>query len=50
MGVKDLVERVNIFDRSVGMVMGKPSRFIEEISPDLLRPWTLVEQDTAWST
>ena len=41
---------VNIFDRSVGMVMGKPSRFIEEISPDLLRPWTLVEQDTAWST
>ena len=40
---------VNVFDRSVGMVMGKPSRFIEDISPGLLRPWTLVEQDTGWS-
>ena len=37
---------ISIFDRSLGMVMGKPSRFIEGIPAELLRPVTLVEQDT----
>ena len=36
---------INVFDRGLGMVMGKPSRFIEDISPDLLRPVALVEQE-----
>ena len=40
---------ITIFDRTVGMVMGKPSRFIEGISPDLLRPVTLVEQEPEWN-
>jgi DNA helicase-2/ATP-dependent DNA helicase PcrA len=39
---------INIFDRGLGMVMGKPSRFIEDIAPELLRPLTLVEQEPAW--
>ncbi len=39
---------ITIFDRSFGMVMGKPSRFIEDISPELLRPLTLVEQEPEW--
>jgi DNA helicase-2/ATP-dependent DNA helicase PcrA len=39
---------INIFDRGLGMVMGKPSRFIENISPELLRPLTLVEQEAEW--
>jgi DNA helicase-2/ATP-dependent DNA helicase PcrA len=33
-----------LFDRSLGFVVGKPSRFIEGLSPTLLRPVTLVEQ------
>ena len=28
--------------------MGKPSRFIEDISAELLRPVTLVEQEPDW--
>jgi len=35
---------INIFDRSLGLVMGKPSRFIEAIPRELLRPVALVEQ------
>ncbi len=34
-----------IFDRSLGMVMGKPSRFIEDLPPELLRPVTLTEEE-----
>jgi DNA helicase-2/ATP-dependent DNA helicase PcrA len=39
---------ISIFDRAFGFVMGKPSRFIEGITPQLLRPVTLVEQDADW--
>ncbi len=39
---------INIYDRNVGVVMGKPSRFIEDIPPQILRPVTLVEQDPDW--
>jgi len=34
---------INIFDRGLGMVMGKPSRFIEDLPVEQLRPVTLVE-------
>jgi len=29
--------------------MGKPSRFIEDIPRDILRPLTVVEEDPEWS-
>ncbi len=35
---------VAIFDRGLGMIMGKPSRFIESIPPQTLHPVRLVEQ------
>jgi len=34
---------INIFDRGLGMVMGKPSRFLEGIPPAILRPITVVD-------
>jgi DNA helicase-2/ATP-dependent DNA helicase PcrA len=40
---------ITIFDRSLGMVMGKPSRFVEDIPRTLLRPLTLIEQATEWN-
>jgi DNA helicase-2/ATP-dependent DNA helicase PcrA len=39
---------ITIYDRSVGIVMGKPSRFIEDLPRDLLRPVTLVEAPADW--
>jgi len=39
---------INIFDRGLGVIMGRPSRFIEDIAPELLRPLTLVEQEAEW--
>jgi ATP-dependent DNA helicase UvrD/PcrA len=41
---------ISIFDRGLGMVLGKPSRFIEDVPPHLLRPLTLVEEDPEWQT
>jgi DNA helicase-2/ATP-dependent DNA helicase PcrA len=35
---------IAIFDRGLGIVMGKPSRFIESIPRETLRPVMLVEQ------
>jgi len=35
---------MNIFDRSLGMVLGKPSRFLEDLPPHQLRPVALVEE------
>jgi len=40
--------RINIFDRALGMVMGKPSRFIEDLPAEQLRPVTLIEDATPW--
>jgi len=34
---------ITIYDRNVGVVLGKPSRFIEDLPRDVLRPVTLVE-------
>lgn len=38
---------LHIFERSAGYVMGKPSRFIENLPETLLRPMLLVEGDSA---
>ncbi len=35
---------INIFDRSTGMVLCKPSRFLEDLPPQVLRPVVLVEE------
>ncbi len=39
---------INIFDRSLGIVLGKPSRFIEDLPPAQLRPVSLVEEAPHW--
>jgi DNA helicase-2/ATP-dependent DNA helicase PcrA len=35
---------IQIFDRGMGSVMGRPSRFLQDISESLLRPMRLVEE------
>jgi DNA helicase-2/ATP-dependent DNA helicase PcrA len=35
---------VNIYDRETGMVLSKPSRFIEGIEEKLLEPWVVDEE------
>jgi DNA helicase-2/ATP-dependent DNA helicase PcrA len=43
---------INIYDRGVGMVLSRPSRFIEGIDEDILEPWSLVthegDEDFDW--
>ncbi len=36
---------VNVYDRTAGMVLSKPSRFIEEVRPDCLESWSLLDED-----
>ncbi|HEX9284884.1 MAG TPA: ATP-dependent helicase [Nitrospirales bacterium] len=36
---------VNVFDRASGMVLSKPSRFIDEVRPDCLDSWSLIDED-----
>ena len=36
---------VNVYDRTSGMVLSKPSRFIEEVRPDCLESWSLLDED-----
>ena len=33
---------IDIYDRSSGMVLSRPSRFIEDIPTDVLQPWSLL--------
>jgi len=35
---------INIYDWTNGMVLSRPSRFIDEISEDILEPWSLVSE------
>jgi len=35
---------LNVFDRATGMVLGKPSRFVEDIPEEILRPVLVVEE------
>lgn len=39
---------ITMFDRRVGSVMSKPSRFLEPVDAELLHPVTLIEQE-AWN-
>jgi DNA helicase-2/ATP-dependent DNA helicase PcrA len=36
---------VNVFDRISGMVLSKPSRFLDEVRRDCLESWSLVDED-----
>jgi len=38
---------VNIYDRTTGLVLSKPSRFIEGIGTDILEPWALTDEAEA---
>ncbi len=35
---------INMYDRAAGMVLSKPSRFLDDIPPEILSPMHLVEQ------
>lgn len=39
---------IKIFDRSLRMVLSRPSQFIEGISEDLLEPLTVVDEERHW--
>ncbi len=43
---------INVYDKSTGLVLSKPSRFLDEVSSDLLDTWALVEEgeSRAWSS
>jgi DNA helicase-2/ATP-dependent DNA helicase PcrA len=36
---------VNVFDRTSGMVLSKPSRFLDEVRRDRLESWSLIDED-----
>ena len=36
---------VNVYDRMSGMVLSKPSRFLDEVRRDSLDSWSLIEED-----
>jgi DNA helicase-2/ATP-dependent DNA helicase PcrA len=35
---------INMYDRASGMVLSKPSRFVDGIPSEILRPMRLIEQ------
>lgn len=35
---------LNVYDRSTGMILGKPSRFVDDIGAELLKPVMVVEE------
>ncbi len=36
---------VNVYDRASGMVLSKPSRFLDEVRRDCLESWSLIDED-----
>ena len=36
---------VNVYDKSSGMVLSKPSRFLDEVRRDCLEAWSLIDED-----
>lgn len=42
---------VNVYDKTTGSVLSKPSRFLDDVSPSLLDTWALVEEEGSrdWS-
>jgi DNA helicase-2/ATP-dependent DNA helicase PcrA len=39
---------VNVYDKSSGMVLSKPSRFLDEVRRDCLETWSLIDEDDKW--
>lgn len=39
---------IRIFDRALGMVLTRPSQFIEDISEEILEPMTVVDEQRNW--
>ncbi len=35
---------INIYDRESGMILSKPSRFVEGIDENVLEPWVIDEE------
>jgi DNA helicase-2/ATP-dependent DNA helicase PcrA len=35
----------NVYDKSSGMVLSKPSRFLDEVRRDCLENWSLIDED-----
>ncbi|MGH7168328.1 MAG: ATP-dependent helicase [Nitrospiraceae bacterium] len=42
---------VNVYDKTTGSVLSKPSRFLDDVPPSLFDTWALVEEDSSrgWS-
>ncbi len=40
---------IAMYDRVLGLVLGRPSRFLDGIPPALLRPMTLIEAEDTQS-
>jgi len=42
---------INVYDKTTGSVLSKPSRFLDDVSPSLFDTWALVEEDSSrgWS-
>jgi DNA helicase-2/ATP-dependent DNA helicase PcrA len=42
---------INVYDKTTGSVLSKPSRFLDDVSPSLLDTWALVEEEGSrdWS-
>jgi DNA helicase-2/ATP-dependent DNA helicase PcrA len=36
---------VNVYDKPSGMVLSKPSRFLDEVRRDCLETWSLIDED-----
>ena len=36
---------VDVYDRGSGMVFSKPTRFLDEVRPECLDTWALIDED-----
>jgi DNA helicase-2/ATP-dependent DNA helicase PcrA len=39
---------IRIFDRALGIVLSRPSQFVEDISEEILEPMTVVDEERNW--
>ncbi|MDE3036084.1 MAG: ATP-binding domain-containing protein, partial [Nitrospirota bacterium] len=39
---------INVFDKSTGSILSKPSRFLDDVPSSLLDTWALVEEGGAY--
>jgi len=35
---------INVYDRATGLILSKPSRYVDGIPPEVLEPWALSEE------